>query len=276
MNRYLTEEQQKIAINMSTINTRKEIADFLGFNPSSISKFFKKNNIQGVYKSKFGKCKTELDVNFFEHINTPQKAYWLGYVCADGHVYKNKQGTTCGINLVSKDKEIIEKFKTDIKSDYKITLVNHLHKHILEPYYYTHISNFYFAQHLINLGITNQKSDILVMPKIEEKFYSYFFAGLFDGDGCICFHKGRNRLLVNLVSTKEILHFLCDYLNQKLDLKIHKIYKVKCKKNNVFKFYIYSEKNVMKFLHFIYQDSTFQYMSRKYDLYKQKIKQETI
>ena len=51
--------------------------------------------------------KMKADFKYFEKINSKNKAYWLGYICADGHL-GNK---TNRLILSSKDKEVIEKYK---------------------------------------------------------------------------------------------------------------------------------------------------------------------
>ena len=52
-----------------------------------------------------------LDENFFEEINTEEKAYWLGFFYADGYLVYNKQYGIhgIGIELSSKDKNHLEK-----------------------------------------------------------------------------------------------------------------------------------------------------------------------
>lgn len=54
--------------------------------------------------------KLSLDVDYFKIIDSPKKAYWLGFICADGCIYKNGGKLT----LMVKDKEICDKFKSDI------------------------------------------------------------------------------------------------------------------------------------------------------------------
>ena len=50
--------------------------------------------------------------NYFENIDTKEKAYWLGFIYADGNV--NKAGSTLRINLQGKDHLHLAKFNKHI------------------------------------------------------------------------------------------------------------------------------------------------------------------
>ena len=56
----------------------------------------------------------------FENIDTPEKAYWLGFIAADGCVYVREKNATIRIAIKSSDKEHLEKFKKFMESDVKI------------------------------------------------------------------------------------------------------------------------------------------------------------
>ena len=51
------------------------------------------------------------DYNIFEDINTAEKAYWLGFLAADGCNYQRKQNATISLRLSQKDINHLEKFK---------------------------------------------------------------------------------------------------------------------------------------------------------------------
>lgn len=98
------------------------------------------------------------------------------------------------------------------------------------------ITNSIFISHLLKHGVTSNKTDVLNFPKISEKYYSYFIAGLFDGDGSL-FIKKNNKIACNLISTKEVLSFIDNYLFNKLNIKVLTYNQVTLNKNNVFKRY---------------------------------------
>ena len=54
--------------------------------------------------------KYKYDINYFEVIDTEEKAYWLGFIYADGCISNdNKQQLI--IELCKQDKIVLEKFK---------------------------------------------------------------------------------------------------------------------------------------------------------------------
>lgn len=208
---------------------------------------------------------TSLNVDYFKTIDSPDKAYWLGFICADGNIKKSNNKIT----LVSKDLEVVEGFKKCINSGHTITTNSKPDKRTGKVYtYYTiQIGNGIFVKYLIDIGITSRKSDVLSFPKINEEYYSYFIAGLFDGDGCVFFRgKNKNQVAINLISTKEILSFIKYYLLKTYKIKGITDYKVSENKDNVWKMYLY--KDALLFLSFIYNDNQFSYyLKRKYDKY---------
>ena len=216
-----------------------------------------------------GKTKKErlpLDVNYFENIDTPQKAYWLGFICADGYIGKD----FCRVSILTKDLEVVEKFKKDIKSGHKISEVIQHDKRTGKSYkeYSIQVTNRNFAKHLEKHGITPSKSDILNFPgDLPENLYPYFIAGLFDGDGCVCKTKNKNGIRCNLISTKEVLDKIDDILLTKYGVMPCKHIKVSENKENVYKQYWYKSSEV--FLNYIYSGDKEIYLARKYDVFKE-------
>lgn len=207
-----------------------------------------------------------LDVDYFKTIDAPDKAYWLGFICADGNIKKTNNKMT----LVSKDLEVIQGFKEATNSGHAITTNTKPDKRTGKVYtnHMIQVGNAPFVENLINQGITSNKSDVLLFPNIEEKYYSYFIAGLFDGDGCVYLrNKNKTCLAISLISTKEILSFIKRYLLKTYQIKGIVDDKVSINKDNVWKMHLY--KDAQKFLDFIYQDDFFPYyLKRKYDIYK--------
>ena len=59
--------------------------------------------------------KYEFDFNYFENIDTEEKAYWLGFLYADGCVTPN----TVRVELQASDKKHIEKFREAVQANIK-------------------------------------------------------------------------------------------------------------------------------------------------------------
>ena len=115
---------------------------------------------------------------------------------------------------------------------------------------------------------SNNPAIKLEFPKINEKYYSYFIAGLFDGDGSISF-KSSGKITCNLISTKEVLNFIQTYLNDSFEISPKSLIQVSENCSNVFKVYWQSNEDCLKFLDYIYQGNKDIYLTRKYERYQQ-------
>ena len=119
-----------------------------------------------------------LDVHYFDSIDTEEKAYFLGLMFADGSVSKNQ------FYLKMIDRDIIEKFKTALKTTVPIRVLEHkkrteCNSFILE------ISSVYMCKVLSKYGCTPNKTRTIRLPKLDSSLYVHFIRGFFDGDGHI-------------------------------------------------------------------------------------------
>lgn len=172
-----------------------------------------------LYKSKFGKY--YINQNYFEEINNEFKAYWLGFLYADGcnRIITNAKKKTfqVDIGLQYKDEQHLVKFLTSIQADYPI--VNYTNK---EGYKRSRIviCNQKFSEDLNKLGCVPNKSLILKFPTIDivpQHLIRHFIRGYFDGDGCIFVDTQNKRVSVSLLGTKQFItdfqQVVCNELN---------------------------------------------------------------
>lgn len=203
--------------------------------------------------------------NYFDTIDSENKAYWLGYICADATIYEkdNNNSGTLKIETKYQDKELVENFKKDIESTHNIKMYGN-----------KHFPNYKCARlvlksnHLINTlkqyGISSRKSLTIEFPKIMEKniYCNAFIRGYFDGDGSICLYS-TGAFDIKICGTKQFLE------------KIKEITKVKAKislpKSKIYEFRINSNSEREKFLNYIYKNANI-YLNRKFTRYKQFLK----
>lgn len=115
-------EFQQIVINLVEEGmTVSEIAKQLGKNKSSVSSVVKRFNLTPK-KAYTNTANSE----FFDTINTPEKAYLLGFFIADGCINKttNRSNGRFSINQSEDDKEIVEAFKQYLNIPSDIQIVN--------------------------------------------------------------------------------------------------------------------------------------------------------
>lgn len=206
-------------------------------------------------KRKTGKRSSCVE-NYFENIDSPHKAYLLGFITADGAI-TGKYSSSCSIEIHEKDIALIEFAKSEINPNATITdcfYKNKTNKKIS-------FSSKRMCEDLKKYGVVPNKSLILEkVPKdlIPKDLLCYYFRGLIDGDGCV--HKD-GKVSIYSGSLKFILS----------------VQKILCEEANLSKLKIYhgttyfvswgSKKDKEKIFKYLYQDklnSTF-YYKRKYD-----------
>ena len=196
----------------------------------------------------------KINENIFKIIDTEEKAYWLGFLYADGYVGLTDNRVELALQL--SDTNHIEKFKTFLNSDCKIS-TNTYRSRLL-------IKNKVIKSSLINLGCTPQKSLTLKFPtyeKVPKELIRHFIRGYFDGDGSLCVtEKTRS---IDVLGTYDFLYQLC--LESGIDTS--KIYVSKSKSNKVFRIVLGSRIDLYNFSKYIYDDCNI-YLDRKYEKFK--------
>lgn len=175
-----------------------------------ITTVLKEKNIDRIYSA--GKRKYELNEHYFDVIDTPNKAYILGFLYADGWNDTDKNIIT--ISLQEGDKEILDKINYEIGSNKPLNYIHY--EYGLEKYglnmqnqYRLTVSSYTMSQALALHGCVKTKSLILKFPQLPSDLYSHFLRGYFDGDGSISKYerndKPSNNYNMSIVSTNDFL-----------------------------------------------------------------------
>lgn len=195
----------------------KAIGEDLGFSRGWVLKTWWENDLYGK-ENRMYSC----NFNYFETIDTENKAYVLGLTAADGNVYKRDghQGQL-RISLKSSDAEILEDVLLDMESNNPVTL----YKRKLDNREYASlviVSDKIFSD-LGNLGIYPNKTwDISIeniLANIPERYHSDFLRGYVDGDGTITDNCGDtiSSIAVSIAIPKDNGEYLSTMINGQLD-----------------------------------------------------------
>ena len=191
----------------------KEIAKIFNVNEKTIKINAKKYGLTSKIGSQ-GARKHKFNERYFENIDSEEKAYWLGFIAADGCVYKNKQSYRLQINLKGSDIDHLKKFQKAISSDYKIT-----EKKVGKAQSNTcqlKINSTKMCNDLIKNNIIERKSIIFEPPILNKNLISHFIRGYFDGDGWITSYKRKDsngyRNAVGIIGGKKALNYFIDFL----------------------------------------------------------------
>lgn len=134
--------------------------------------------------------------SFFSEIDSEEKAYWLGFIVADGCL----SGTKLIINLRIEDFEHLELLKKNLESSHKVALSEKRKICRIQ------IRSPKISSDLRRLGVCERKTGSEKTPNIRADLLKHFYRGLFDGDGCICITRSVRRKpigSVGLVSASE-------------------------------------------------------------------------
>lgn len=121
-----------------------------------------------------------INEEYFNVIDTPAKAYILGFLYADGNI-GNKNSCIC-TKLSAYDVEVLEFIKREVAYSGPIrnTVLNN------RAYCTLAFNSDHMKQRLILYGITPNKTyNSKTLPRCPSEFYSTMLLGLFDGDGSI-------------------------------------------------------------------------------------------
>ena len=200
-----------------------------------------------------------INEKYFDEIDTPEKAYWLGFIYADGCLTKN----SVRIGLAIKDECHLMLFLKCLDSDIPL-------------YYYK--SNFDSSVCLLQIGrkkIVNQLKKIGILERKtfsqqpilnNHKYELDFWRGAFDGDGCICYHLSKDKeriypelsLTGNIQTVKAFDAFVFPLIGKHGRIEPH---------GNVFKIRWGRKKDAFLLSKLLYENSKIN-LNRKYELAK--------
>lgn len=255
-----------------------KIGKIIGKEASIISAKFKKYNLQARSYREMT-LKYHCNENYFENIDTEEKAYWLGFLTADGFIQKEcREGCSrkVGMSLAEVDKGHIEKFKKAINAENPISTYKVSHGYNENTVYSRiMISSEKMATDLIDKGCVEHKSNILKFPtkeQVPKELLKSYIRGYFDGNGSIKITNGENKTKhfdnykIAIVSTDDMLNKMQDYfISQGVMYKKHNLHKRKTGQI-VSDFDFGGNVQSLIFLEWLYGDASI-YLDRKYQRY---------
>lgn len=243
-----------------------KIATLYGVTHKTITKILDK---MGVKRRNNGLRKYKLNETYFDKIDTPNKAYILGFLYADGSNSEKK--CTISMSLQEEDGYILEKIRREIGSEKPLEFLDYSNKHDGGYNYKNQYRLLMFSRHMCDAlkdkGVVPNKSLILKWPTfLRDDLYSHFLRGYIDGDGYIQPHKWEH--CVGFISTYDFCRQAQIYIENKLDIKC-RLNDAPCHNGVTTYLYIRYKDQVKQFLDYIYQDAEL-YLERKYNTYISK------
>jgi len=235
-----------------------QIAEKYTINIKTVVKILKKNNVV-INSHKYRKY--IFNERFFQFIDTEEKAYWFGFLLADGSVDKNRGRIT--LALAEVDKTHIEKFQNAIGVKNSLTYNQKTKSYRLV------LNSLPMKEDLMQIGCVDNKSykDIRVPVLGNVESYRHFLRGIFDGDGCVTYNENDNRYKVEFIGSPRLIDFINSFLPLILGISTMTITRDARFKSDFTKCVAWGGKqNVLSILEFLYDNSSTK-LNRKYEKY---------
>ena len=232
-----------------------------------VRRLIKKANIE-IRGNDFNSKKFKNNSHVFDVIDTEEKAYWLGFLYADGYVME-RENFRLQLSLSANDIEHLKLFQSFMQTDNPIRIYDGNHNN---QYCRIIIIDNYLCKQLIEKGCFQNKTGKITYPRfLNESLHKHFIRGYVDGNGCITFHKVKanpNRLAfaLKIDSTREMLFEFNKLLPVKNKKEIPKLYKRRDNNVNDYSLEYGGNKQVLQLLDYLYGNSTI-YLQRKYERY---------
>jgi intein/homing endonuclease len=185
-----------------------QIAKEIGENQQAVSNTLKK------YTTLREKVTYDIDESYFSVIDTEDKAYFLGFIAADGAIVNNGNNVmVLTISINKKDVGILEEMIRCMNS-------NHCIQTLQKDQVRFSVARKQIIEDLIKLGLTERKSLTLkpMIHIIPDNLKHHFIRGYFDGDGSIFWTKTgskEKRRYVAIRGTKDFLEEIQTYFGVK-------------------------------------------------------------
>ncbi len=212
------------------------------------------------------------DYHYFNKIDTEEKAYWLGFLAADGWINKNEKTNSAvvGIELQYGDINHLRKFNKSIGGNYQITdrwkscNISTMDKEKKNHTCVIRIFSTTMYNSLNSLGFMNDKSYSIKLPDLSHDLICHYIRGYFDGNGCLTVT--NKTFKISFITASEDLKNGLVNIIRNLNINIADYSYINKCGTTMYRPDIARISDKIKFLDYIYKDSTI-YLDRKYKKY---------
>lgn len=226
---------------------------------ASIYNTIKRHNIP--YVKTFGRTVT-FNQEYFECIDTKEKAYFLGLIWSDGTIQKTDSKCS-SYNRLSfsqciNDRILVDQFANVLNYSGDVKIYEN-------RYVILQLNSMKMIDDLIKLGYSNIKLNRSFIPLIPKNLIRHFIRGYFDGDGCMSVYENHGKLKgeFSITSSLNILSEIQIIFNEELGIKNTKMKSYKNKPDSYSLRYGGIDA-IHSIFNYLYEDTDL-YLSRKYD-----------
>ena len=254
-------------------NSITEISDELKMDIDTIRNIANEYNlIISVKKVSRDIKNIDFNDNYFENIDTEEKAYFLGLIYSDGNVRDRNGKYYLNIELKREDKYILEKFASELKCGNKIydrdRITNFGESHMSS---FTSCNSKKIFDDLARFNIVPDKSHtttsfINIEELIPNSLIKHFLRGLIDGDGTISKRYTTRQNVIAIYQNEINFCYEFDRLLKK-SMNDYDLYEniIVNKNTGVYNLRYRRIDDIKKICDFLYNGSSI-YLKRKYQL----------
>ncbi|MEX3713542.1 LAGLIDADG family homing endonuclease [Cytobacillus horneckiae] len=199
----------------------KKISEVHNLPKTSINRWIRKYGLQDKRNVGQNCRKHSLKEDFFENIDSEEKAYWLGFLIADGCIYHNKTSYDITFTLGLIDKPHLEKLKNSWGSSNLIKEIRGTKGNVDVRYC---VSSKKMYKDLEGLGVIRRKTGFEIIPNIPRDLIRHFIRGYFDGDGSTTCFKEYSLIGFSICcSNRFFLENIKSHLEEELCIKLNPV-----------------------------------------------------
>lgn len=235
--------------------SRKGLQEKYNISGTVIIRIFKEHN----WEFRPPSCgKYLVNEDYFDEINTLDKAYILGLLLADGCNHEEEH--TISLELQEIDKEIVDHVNKIININRPIYYYNYTGKYNhVQGTYKMLCCNEHISKRLHDLGVVKNKSLILDYPNyLDQNLIPSMLRGYIDGDGWI------TKKTIGLMSSDKFCYAAQEQLKNDLGINCKVIDMKRHYNEHTKTLYVCNQDDKIKLAHYLYSDGNLK-LQRKYD-----------
>ena len=179
----ITESQVTDIVSSYLTCTARELASKHKLSKRYILELWAKHGMTGKSRRKYA-----VDLDYFETIDSADKAYFLGFIAADGCIRRPLHGPlVLAIKVSSKDEEVLVNFLRCLKSDMPVSHTRYKTpwKGVVKTASFINVISDKICSDLANYNVIERKTRTYAPISLPDSLMPHFTRGFFDGDGTV-------------------------------------------------------------------------------------------
>lgn len=201
---------------------------------------------------------------YFKEIDTERKAYFLGFIIADGNVSTRVSSSPCiSIAIQSRDVPILHTLKEELRTDNKVCHV----KNETRDEVSLSVHSKEMAEDLAKYGVVPRKTHTSYLPtNVPREFMPHLIRGLIDGDGWV--QNPKSGVKWGFCGNKRVVTQVRDFLSE--EINVYNVKVLERERDSTCSINYGGVKNSKLIADYMYEGATV-YLERKYERFKEFI-----